>query len=276
MTAQRKKPWHRSLAGKVVIVTGASSGIGAATAHEFARQGAQVVLAARRIDKLEEHAGQITDAGGRGLAVGTDITDPAEVSRLVERAREAFGPVDILVNCAGANWAKPLSATQSDEVAEILHVNLIGPIQMVRAVLPDMLRRDSGAIISVGSVAGHVAIEPLYSAAKFGVRGFSLALRRQISGTGISVCLVSPGNVRTQMTSALEEDMPGPELVARAIASLALDPRREVILPPKYQAVVWLDRLFPRVADLAFHWRHRHERTHLPAYARPMGSGANR
>jgi NADP-dependent 3-hydroxy acid dehydrogenase YdfG len=261
----------KSVAGKVVIVTGASSGIGAATAHEFARQGAQVVLAARRIDKLEEHARRITDAGGRGVAVRTDITDPAEVARLVERAREAFGPVDILVNSAGANWAKPLAATQSDEAARILEVNLLGPIQMVRAVLPDMQRRASGTIISVGSVASHVAIEPLYSAAKFGVRGFSLALRRQTSGTGISVSLISPGNIRTQMTSALQEDMPGPDLVAGAIVKLALNPRREVILPPKYRAVIWLDRLFPRVADFAFHWRHRHETTPLPAYARSTG-----
>jgi NADP-dependent 3-hydroxy acid dehydrogenase YdfG len=230
-----------------------------------------VVLAARRIDKLEEHARRIADAGGRSVAVRTDITDPEQVSRLVERTRQTFGPVDILVNSAGANWVKPLAATEPDEVAQMLEVNLLGPIQMVRAVLGDMQRRDSGTIISVGSVASHVALEPLYSAAKFGVRGFSLALRRQISGTGISVCLVSPGNIRTQMTSALQQDMPGPELVAGTIVSLALNPRREVILPAKYQGVIWLDRLFPRIADFAFHWRHRHESSHLPAYAGSTG-----
>jgi NAD(P)-dependent dehydrogenase (short-subunit alcohol dehydrogenase family) len=205
--------------------------------------------------------------------VPTDITDAAQVLQLVHRAREAFGPVDILVNNAGANWGKPLTETTPDEIAQLLRLNLVGAMQLASAVLPEMRRRRSGTIISVGSVAGHVAIEPVYSAAKFGVRGFSLALRRQLAGSGIAVCLVSPGNIRTQMTRALEEDMPGPELVANAIVRLAMSPRREVIIPRKYHGVVWLDRLLPGVADFAFQWRHRHDskqhdHSNLPAYAR--------
>lgn len=263
----------RTVGDQVVLVTGASSGIGAATAFEFAHQGARVVLAARRVEELEAQVSRITKAGGRALAVPTDVTEAAQVIRLVERAREAFGRVDILVNNAGANWGKPLVETSEDEITRLLQVNLLGMMLLTRTVLPEMQQRHQGAIISVGSVASHVAIEPLYSATKFGVRGFCLALRRQLAGSGISVCLVTPGNIRTQMTSALRERMPEPELISCAIVNLVNHPRREVIIPLKYQGIVWLDRLFPRVADVAFRWRHRQEREQgnysiLPAYAR--------
>jgi NADP-dependent 3-hydroxy acid dehydrogenase YdfG len=263
----------QSLVDKVAIITGASSGIGAATAREFARLGARVVLAARRADELEVQVRAITDAGGQAIAVPTDITDFMQVQRLMECTREAFGPVDVLVNNAGANWVKPLADTSADEINRLLQVNLLGTMMVTHVVLPEMQQRCHGTIISVGSVAAHVAIEPLYSATKFGVRGFSLALRRQLAGSGISVSLVTPGNIRTRMTSGLREQMPEPELVASAIANLVAHPCREVIVPFKYHAIVWLDQLLPGIADFLFHWRHRWDREqgnygNLPAYAR--------
>lgn len=262
----------RPLTDEVAIVTGASSGIGAATARELARRGALVVLAARRSRELAEQVRAITGAGGRAIAVPTDVTDMAQVMRLVERARHAFGPVDVLVNNAGANWVKPLAETSPDEIVRLLQVNLLGTMVVTRAVLPEMRHRHHGTVITVGSVASHVAIEPLYSATKFGVRGFSLALRRQLAGSGVSVSLVTPGNIRTRMTSGLPERMPGPELVASAIANLAANPRREVIVPFKYHAVVWLDRLLPVIADSIFYRRRRQDGQHgnhdnMPAYA---------
>jgi NADP-dependent 3-hydroxy acid dehydrogenase YdfG len=262
----------RAVSDNVVIVTGASSGIGAATAQAFGRLGSRVVLAARRGEQLEREASRIRRAGGRALAVVTDVTEPAQVTRLLASANEAFGPVEILVNNAGANWTKALSQTTAEEIAQVVRINLLGAMQLTGAVLPQMLERGSGTIISVGSVAGHVAIEPLYSATKFGVRGFSLALRRQLAGSGISVCLVSPGNIRTRMTAGIEHEMPGPELVADAIVGLTVNPRRELVVPVRYRRLIWLDRLLPTVADVGFEWRHRHDSAdgshgRLPAYA---------
>lgn len=267
----------QTLVDEVAIITGASSGIGAATARELARRGARVVLAARRTDELEAQVHAITEVGGRAIAVPTDVTDAVQVMRLVERTREVFGRVDVLVNNAGANWARPLAETSADEIIRLLQVNLLGAMLVTRAVLPEMQQRHRGAIISVGSVASHVAIEPLYSAAKFGVRGFSLGLRRQLARSGISVSLVTPGNIRTRMTSSLRERMPEPELVANVIANLVIHPRREVIVPFKYHAIVWLDQLLPGIADFIFHWRHRRDReqgnySNLPAYARATES----
>jgi short-subunit dehydrogenase len=258
-----------SLVDQVAIVTGASSGIGAATAHELARRRARVVLAARHTDELETQVQMIAEAGGQAIAVPTDVTDTEQVTQLVERAREVFGQVDVLVNNAGVNWVKPLTETSTDEMSYLLRVNLLGTILTTHAVLPEMQKRRCGAIITVGSVASHVAIEPLYSASKFGVRGFSLALRRQLAGSGISISLVTPGNIRTRMTSSLQEHMPGPELVASTIANLISHPRREVIIPLKYRAIIGLDQLLPGIADFLFHWRHRRDNYgSLPAYAR--------
>ncbi|HKC75257.1 MAG TPA: SDR family oxidoreductase [Chloroflexota bacterium] len=248
---------QRTLTDKVAIVTGASSGIGAATARELSRRGARVVLAARRVEQLEAQAHAITEAGGWAIAIPADVADAAQVTRLVERTRETFGQVDVLVNNAGISWSKSVVGSAPDEITRMLEVNLLGAMLLTRAVLPEMLERGNGAIISVSSVGGRVAVEPLYSATKYGLRGFSLALRRQIAGSGVSVSLVLPGNIRTPVTSGIREKMPGPELVANTIASLITHPRREVVIPRKHHAVVWLEQLLPGVADVAYHTRHR-------------------
>jgi nucleoside-diphosphate-sugar epimerase len=255
----REEATRQMLAGRVAIVTGASSGIGAATARELARRGARVVLAARRVNELDAQVRAINAAGGQALAVATDLTDPAQVLRLVERTREVYGPVDVLVNNAGASWAKPVAETSFDEIARLLDVSLLGAMLVTRAVLPEMLERRRGAIVSVGSVQSRVPVEPLYSATKFGLRGFSLALRRQVAGSGVSVSLVLPGNTRTAMTSHLQERMVEPEVIASIIADVAVRPRREVIAPLKYRGVVWLDELVPWFTDVAYRWRHRHD-----------------
>jgi NADP-dependent 3-hydroxy acid dehydrogenase YdfG len=244
-----------SLADEVAIVTGASSGIGAATARELGRRGATVVLAARRADALETQARAIREAGGEAVAMATDVSDPGQVSLLVDRTEATFGRVDVLVNNAGANWFRPLAETRADEVIGLLEVNLLGAMLLARAVLPGMLERRHGAIISVGSLSGRVAMEPLYSATKYGLRGFSLALRRQVVDSGVSVSLVSPGNIRTAMTSHVKARLPQPELVATTIADLVRRPRREVVIPGRHYGIAWLEQGLPSMADVAYRLR---------------------
>lgn len=247
---------RQPLGKEVAIVTGASSGIGAATASELGRRGAAVVLAARRAHQLEAHAHSIRRAGGEAVAVPTDVADAAQVRRLADRTRAAFGRVDVLVNNAGAGWWRPLARTSPDEVVRLLEVNLLGAMLLTRAVLPEMLERRHGAIISVGSLSGRVAMEPLYSATKYGLRGFSLALRRQLAGSGVSVSLVSPGNIRTAMTRDVRGRLPEPSLVATTIADLVAQPRREVVIPRRHYVIAWLEQVLPQMADLAYRRRH--------------------
>jgi short-subunit dehydrogenase len=191
----------------------------------------------------------IRDAGGEALVVPTDIADSEQVGRLVERTMATFGRVDVLVNNAGATWARTLAATAPQDLIELAQVNLLGAMLLTRAVLPGMLERRRGAIVCVGSLSGRVAMEPLYSATKYGLRGFTLALGRQLAGTGVTVSLVSPANIRTAMTRGVTAPMPGPELVASAIADLIEHPRREIVVPRRHLAVAWLEQMVPRVVD---------------------------
>lgn len=239
----------RRMTGQVVIVTGASSGIGAATALELARRGAKVVLAARRAEELAGVERGIREAGGEALAVPADVTDAAQVQRLVERATATYGRVDGLVNNAGIGGGGPLAKTAPEDIARAVNVNLLAAILATRAVLPGMIERRHGAIVSVASVAGHIAIGPVYSATKFGLRGFSLSLRRELHGTGVSVSLVSPGYIRTPLTGN-RRSLPGPEIVADAIAGLIVRPRREVVVPWYYRAAIWAERFLPGLVDI--------------------------
>lgn len=254
---------QQPLAGQVAIVTGASSGIGAATARELARQGARVVLAARREDELNARVLEIKNLGGEALAVPTDVTNPADLTRLVEQTVAAFGRVDILVNNAGIGLGKQFDEVSPEEIRRIVEVNLLSAMLLSRAVLPGMLERRHGRIISVASVAGFIATDPLYAGTKFGLRGFGRGLRRELLGSGVSVSLVSPGFIRTDMTGN-RAHFPGPEVVAKAIARLARHPRREVIVPRfflfvpfGYHLSILLDRLAPWIVDLGLRPRPR-------------------
>jgi NAD(P)-dependent dehydrogenase (short-subunit alcohol dehydrogenase family) len=237
------------LAGEVAIVTGASSGIGAATAKELGRRGAVVVLAARRVNELEAQASAITGAGYRAVAIPADVTDAVQVTRLLERTVELFGRVDVLVNNAGLAWREPYIENSTEQITHIVNVNLLGAILMTHAILPGMLERHRGAIIFVASVAAHIAVDPLYCATKFGLRGFSLSLYRELANSGVSASVVSPGFVSTPMNRHMQLHMPGPELVAKTIADLAVHPRREVVVPFYYRPLIAGERLFPWVAD---------------------------
>lgn len=248
---QRSSRLSRTLSDAVVIVTGASSGIGAATARELARHGAQVILAARRAEELAVQVRSITDAGQHALAIPTDITDATQIAHLVEQTIEQFGHIDVLVNNAGIGRLKPFFKEPAEYINQIIDVNLRGAMLMTHAVLPGMLERHHGTIISVASVAGHIAINPLYSGTKFGLRGFSLSLYRELAPRGIAVSLVSPGFINTNMNKGSRLPMPGPDLIARTIADLVVKPRREVIVPGYYSPLTSIAKTFPWLVDLA-------------------------
>jgi NAD(P)-dependent dehydrogenase (short-subunit alcohol dehydrogenase family) len=249
------------LGGKVALVTGASSGIGAATARELAQHGAKVILAARRAAELDSQVSAIIAAGGQATAIPTDVMDPAQVARLAERVEAEFGGIDILVNNAGIGITRAFARTAPEDITRLMETNLVGMMLLTRAVLPGMMERGRGAIIAVASVAGMIAVDPVYSASKFGVRGFMLSLRRQLAGSGVSASIVDPGYIRTPMNSrARSPFIPGPEVVARAITRLASHPRREVVVPRYYRIAVWLEHAFPWLADRAMRPRRKPKR----------------
>jgi short-subunit dehydrogenase len=238
---------------RVTIITGASSGIGEATARELAREGYALVLAARSATAIERLAGELARAGAPALPVPTDVSQPAQLRRLVELTLERFGRVDALVNNAGVGETRE-SAAGCGGVADLtLHTNLLAPIALSRVVLPTMLAQRSGHIVNIGSVAGHIGLphNSSYSASKHGLRGFSASMRRQLLGTGVHVSLISPGFIRTAMTEGNPLPMPGPALIGRAVARVLRRPRREVVVPGIYRAVIRLNDALPGLVDLA-------------------------
>ncbi|WP_407570648.1 SDR family NAD(P)-dependent oxidoreductase [Deinococcus altitudinis] len=232
----------------VVLLTGASSGIGEATARHLAGLGYALVLTARRADLLSRLAHELDPRGTHILTVAADVSDQQGRELLVQAALERFGRIDALINNAGISiaqghwWADP-------DPLRVLDVNLLAPIELTRLVLPAMLARGSGNVVNIGSVAGRVATHGMYSASKFGLRGFSLSLRRELLGSGVSVSLVAPGFIRTPMNAETRLPMPGPEVVARAVAEVLLRPRREVFAPAWYGPMSRIDSLLPGLTD---------------------------
>ncbi len=194
------------LADRVAIVTGASRGIGRAAARRLAAAGA-VVVAAARGDHAEAVAGEIRGAGGRSVAVSADVTDPRRIDAMVRTALDEYGRVDVLVNNAGIvrdRLALRMSAADWDAV---LATNLTAAFNCARAVLRPMIRQRGGRIINVGSVVGRMGNpgQANYAASKAGLEGFSRALAREVASRGITVNVVAPGMIDTDMTAELDE-----------------------------------------------------------------------
>ena len=186
------------LAGKVVIVTGASSGIGAATARALDRCGCKLTLAARSADKLAALAGELT---GAALVVPTDMTVGAEVVAMVARTVAHFGRVDVLFANAGIYIPGQVAEGDPDAWANLMDVNIDGVLRGVHAVLPHMMAQKSGDILVTSSISGHVDIvwEPIYSASKHAIQGFVHTLRRQVAPAGIRVGSIAPGMVANEL-----------------------------------------------------------------------------
>jgi NAD(P)-dependent dehydrogenase (short-subunit alcohol dehydrogenase family) len=230
----------------VVIVTGASSGIGRATAIRFGKSGWTVVLAARRSAELAAVAAEIADA----VVVPTDLRDPASITALVDRAA-ATGRIDALVNNAGLGGAASV-LTDDETVAAMVDVNLLAPIRLMRAVVPVMRAQGHGAIVNIGSVAGEIGISGTYSATKFALRGLTDSVRRELMGTGIGVTLIEPGHIATPLNAGRKGRMPGPEVVVDAIERAVAKPRRRIVVPGRYRGAILLSRALPAVTDRVF------------------------
>jgi NADP-dependent 3-hydroxy acid dehydrogenase YdfG len=242
-----------SRTSKVVLLTGASSGIGEATAHALARRGHRLVLAARRAPAIAQLAAGIAAAGGQALAAPTDLLDNQQIASLVQRATDHFGRIDVLINNAGVAVAHRAGNPSDEQIDLVLGTNLVAPIKLTRAVLPQMLERQSGQIINIGSVASYVPAptQALYNASKHALRGWNDTLRREIERQGVRVSLVSPGFIRTDMTRSMHAmPMPGPRIVARGIADLIARPRRELVLPTYYHLLLDIEYHWPGLHDL--------------------------
>jgi uncharacterized protein len=253
------------LARKVVLITGASSGFGADAARLFAQEGCIVILAARRLDRLTAQAEQIRAEGGQAFAIGLDVTEQSQIDDTVQNVLDNYGRIDILFNNAGfgrVDWLETLEPAVDIDLQ--IEVNLRGLIQITRAVLPSMLARRAGTIINMSSVAGLIAapMYSIYTATKYGVRGFTDALRREVAPFGVHVCGIYPGPAVTEFSqhsgsdSAIKRHLKTPgwiymtsAYVARRTVGLAKHPRRTLILPWWFRPVIGFDTLFPGLVD---------------------------
>ena len=250
---------------KVVIVTGASSGIGEATARAFARAGAKVVLAARRVDKLQTLAQEINsmNTGAQTLVIQADLSKLEDIQAMVAQTIEKFKRIDILVNNAGfgrLDWLENLDPIK--DIQAQIDLNVLGVIQTTRQVLPVMMEQRSGSIINMCSMAGLVATPTytVYAASKHAVHGFSEALRREVKPWGIDVSLIYPGGVVTEFTQHAgikrktnartpKSMLLTAEQVANAVVKLVKRPRRMLIIPWLWSVTVFMNRFLPGLVD---------------------------
>ena len=268
----------------VAIVAGASSGIGEAAAKELARNGYRVVLAARRQDRLSILASEIGEEGGTVHVIPTDFLKMEQIQLLVEQTVQSFDRIDVIVNSAGVGKLTWLDQQTQSEIQNQIQVNLIGAIQLSREVLPHMLQAGKGHIIHLTSISSWVGVPTysIYTATKFGLRGFLESLRRELKGTGVIVSGVFPGAVDTEFDqqAGVHWEITGvapkwllvsPEEVAQLILKVIRKKRKNAVIP----AVMWvavlanahfpgfvswlLSKYFYRVGGKTVAWSNREE-----------------
>ncbi len=251
-----------SLEGRVVAITGASAGIGRASALAFAARGARLVVGARRLDRLEALAGEIRSAGGEAQAMALDVADPEQVNAFVRGAVERYGRLDVLVNNAGYGVRGPVATTPADVFDQLMRVNYLGTVYGCLAAVPVMTRQGSGVIINVSSIVGHRSLPTggAYAATKAAQISLTEALRVELRGTGVHACTVHPvgtetefGLVQARLSGDAAPKPFGPqqsaESVAAAIVRCAEHPRPEIYPYWPSRAIVWVNALAPGLID---------------------------
>jgi NADP-dependent 3-hydroxy acid dehydrogenase YdfG len=209
------------LVGKVALVTGASSGIGEATARALAAEGARVAIAARRAERLDMLARRIRSDGGEALAIEADVSSEAEASAMVVRAQKEFGRLDILINAAGVGVAAPFQNTTTAEYRTMVDVNVLGLLYAIHAALPIMKQQGSGHIVVVSSGTGRYPhASTVYAGTKHAASAIAESLRREVGKDGIRVTSIEPGAVRTEFVANMRPDVQ--QAVAARLADMEL------------------------------------------------------
>jgi NADP-dependent 3-hydroxy acid dehydrogenase YdfG len=214
-----------NISGKVVIITGASSGIGLATAKLLASQGAILSLAARRKDKLSQLVEEITAAGGKAKAFATDVSRRAEVAALISGTIEAFGKIDVLFNNAGIMPVSLLESLHYEEWEQMIDINIKGVLYCIGAALPHFQAQKSGHFINVSSVAGHQVAPSgsVYSGTKFAVRAISEGLRQEVKPYNIRTTIISPGLVQSELMNSITDEKIKPMISQMAGMAISAD-----------------------------------------------------
>jgi len=252
---------RQRFAGHAVLITGASSGIGAALAREFAAEGADVTLLARRRDRLEAVAADIQKAGRRAAVIACDVSRDGDLERAAGEARAAFGKIDVVVANAGFGVVGPLEALSIEDYRRQLETNLFGVLRTVYATLAD-LRQTRGRLVLVGSVSGHLGVpgSTAYTMSKFALRGLAQSLGHELAPYGVAVTLISPGFVESELAQVDNRGIYRPEARRRPIPRLIVMPaeraarkivtavarrRRETVITGFGKVAVFLQRHVP-------------------------------
>ncbi len=198
---------NNNIEGKVIVITGASSGLGEAAARDLSAQGAIVVLGARRVDRIQALANELIKNGGKTLAIATDVTHYDQIKALVDSAVQTYGRIDVIINNAGLMPQSPLDRLKIDEWNQMIDVNIKGVLYGIAAALPYMKKQKTGHIINVSSVAGHKvrAGGAVYAATKHAVRVISEGLRQEVKPYNIRTTIISPGAVDTELPNTISE-----------------------------------------------------------------------
>jgi hypothetical protein len=253
-----KLNWH----DKIALITGASSGIGAATARELSRHGLGVVLVARRRERLEELAAEIQAAGGQAQTIAADLALPEDRERIFAQAQKCYGTPDVLVNNAGLGWYGYYADMPWNTALEMLQVNVAAVMHLTRLFLPEMRRRGSGHIVNVGSISGSLPNQgiAIYGASKAFLDAFTTSLYRELVGSRLCVSVVRAGPVTSEFYQTARTRPGGrpvpaerfavsSESVARNIWGLLRRPRKVVYVPRVLSLSPWLETLFGWLID---------------------------